>query len=154
MCLGVCLWVEVVSSRTSPPTTHPRWTGGMAADKLRRASVTDHDCTCSPEGARSVCLWSACVCVLLCFLIYSPTAIWPSWPPPPARALPSPPHTLSQSGWLNIWTAQMRESPLRLSRMFSKYLVTSQLPVDQTAAVRGERISNFGSGWTNCASDI
>lgn len=55
------------------PPTHPRWTGGMAADELRRASVTDHDCTCSPEGAHSVCL-CVHVCVIV-FLISSPTAI-------------------------------------------------------------------------------
>lgn len=95
-----------------------------------------------------------CVCAIVFFDLLAYCYLAQLTPPPPARALPSPPHTLSQSGWLNIWTAQMRESPLRLSRMFSKYLVTSQLPVDQTAAVRGERISNFGSGWTNCASDI
>ena len=54
VCVCVCVCAEVVCGEYPP--THPKWTGGKAADELRRASVTDHDCTCSPEGAHSVCL--------------------------------------------------------------------------------------------------
>lgn len=60
----ICVYLRLCCGEFLP--YHPRWTGGMAADELRRASVTDHDCTCSPGGARSVGL-GVHVCVSFSF---------------------------------------------------------------------------------------
>lgn len=90
VCVSLCRGCVVL--------THPRWTGGVAADELSGASVTNHDCTCSPEGAHSVCLcvcMGVCVCIIV-FLISSTTAIQTSWTMP--LLLPTTPGSLSQSG--------------------------------------------------------
>lgn len=94
-----------------------RWTGGMAAAKCE-----DHQwqTRTAPVHLREL---TACeyVCVCACYLlisllVYSHLTRSMQTTPP----LHFPP-IFSQSGWLNIWTAQVRELPWwRL--MFTKYL--------------------------------
>lgn len=116
--------------------------------KMWGASVTDRDCTCSPKGAHNLC---ACVCVSVCYFLFDLlvhshlTRLMQTTPPPHFSPI------FSQSGWLNIWTAQMRALPWwRL--MFAKYLpsfgpkatVIWEEPKTSTGASAGlNRITNY-----------